>query len=185
MTTGDRVHLNSVFGCRPEARARAPANSGPRWSIVGRSIARSTLSGTLVRSGNLEKVAAGFRAYELCFRHVWPFEARPEFPPLATSFGWHACNYATLGYRYSGRKPTEWPLLSVGAHERPGQRLPVSLADGEPRCAYAAGALRSRARCFSTPSPADATRPTPASTRSSRSGSSSSAPERGRNGVER
>jgi hypothetical protein len=32
------------------------ANSGPRWSMVGMSMARSTRSGTLVGPGNLQKM---------------------------------------------------------------------------------------------------------------------------------
>ena len=52
-TTGPVVR-NTVFS-RSKIASAISANSGPRWSMVGRSMARSTRSGTLVGPGMCRK----------------------------------------------------------------------------------------------------------------------------------
>ena len=57
MTTGPFVWKTRLRPVRTERPSSA--KSGPRWSIVGSEIARSTRPGTSVGPGNLQEVAAG------------------------------------------------------------------------------------------------------------------------------
>src|SRR5205809_823198 len=64
MTTSPLVVLKTRFIPARTALPRS-ANSGPRWSIVGKSIARSTRSGTFVGPGICRKCRPGFRVMGL------------------------------------------------------------------------------------------------------------------------
>ena len=46
----------------------SPAKSGPRWSIVGASIARRTRSGHVRRPGDLQEVASAAEAHSVAYR---------------------------------------------------------------------------------------------------------------------